>query len=502
MVGLNFRKIYIYILSFFSGMSIMAVELSASRLMAPYFGTSTFVWTNIIGVIMIALAIGYILGGRLADKNTNLRTLLKLIIFACLALFLVPFFTPVLVKNLTSSFFLFSSATFVIFFGSLASIAILFFLPILLLGIVSPFLIKLLSVAQEDVGQSAGTIFGISTIGSILGTFLPILVFIPTMGTARTIIFFSSLLFIVALCGFFQGKYFVLMPIIILPWIYNLPEIKQVEGKIYETESSYQFIQVVDEGKSRLLQYNDGLGIQTVYNKESILTGRYYDYYSLLPYLTNKKEKSILIIGLAGGTIAKQLKYFFPDAQIDGVEIDQKVIDASRKFFDLKNEADIYNQDGRIYLAQNKKKYDIIIIDAYSNQLYIPFHLATKEFFEEVLAHLSEEGMVAMNVNAASDNSKLLRNITNTLNLVFNNTYTLKSDPNSMNYLVLGAQTELQPERLAQNTAIELIPIALFASFNFKKVQFDNNFSVLTDDKAPIEYLTDWMILDYVMSRE
>jgi len=476
----------------------MAMELSASRLFAPYFGTSTFIWTNIIGVIMIALAIGYILGGKLADSQPQLNLLIKLIFLACIILFLIPFIVPPFAKGLIKLIYFLNSATLIIFLGSLISIAILFSLPIILLGMTSPFLIKLLS-KENKVGSSAGLIFGVSTIGSIFGTFLPILVFIPWIGTAKTIIFFSSLLFIIALIGVFERKYFILLPIVFVPWFLNSGEIKQSKGKIYETESSYQYIQVADEGKFRYLEYNDGLGSQTIYNKEGILTNSYYDYYSLLPYLNYNKKGNILIIGLAGGTIANQLKYFFPEVEIDGVEIDKKVIRISQNYFNLNKEINTFNQDGRIFLEQSKKIYDLIIIDAYSHQHYIPFHLTTKEFFNLAKNHLKEKGIMAINVNAVNENSPLLVSIINTLNLIFNKVYLIKINEDKFNYLVLASLNDLEFDKLKEGIDNQLRAIGEYTFNNIKLTKFNKDSLILTDDKSPIEYLTDWMILDYLM---
>ncbi len=477
------------------------MELSASRMLAPFFGTSTFVWTNIIGVIMIALALGYIWGGRIADRRPQLSLLLRLISLACVILLFIPWVAPWVENRFLGLMFPLGSASLVIFLGSLISVAILFFLPIVLLGMVSPFLIRLLS-EEKEVGSSAGLIFGISTIGSILGTFLPILVFIPLIGTARTITFFASLLLLVALLGFAQKKYFIIALILVIPGLNNSPEIKANSGKIYETESSYQYIQVADRNNFRYLFYNDGLGIETIYNKEGILTGSYYDYYSLLPYLnlTANQNKNILVIGLAGGTIADQLKYFFPETRVDGVEIDKKVIGVSRNYFNLNPAINVFNQDGRIFLEQNQKQYDLIIVDAYANQLYIPFHLTTREFFKLVKARLAKQGMVALNVNATDENSSLLRGITNTLNLVFNQVYFLKIPDSRFNYLVLASDDKLEFSNLTK-VSNELKGLAEYSQNNLEEVKFDNNFLVLTDDKAPIEYLTDWMILDYLRGK-
>ena len=283
-VKMNMSPLYIYVLAFFSGMCIMAVELCASRLMAPFFGTSTFVWTNIIGIIMIALSIGYFVGGKLADRKPRLHILLKLLMAASAFLLVLPFLASPLVRWLASLMGSFNSSFSFIFFGSLSAITLLFSPPIVVMGMTSPFLIRIIA-RSGHVGDSAGHIFGISTIGSVLGTFLPILVFIPTLGTATTILFFAAALFVVTALGFANRKAALLCVAAAVPFLFPVPTMREIPGKVYSTESAYQYIEVFDRGSNRYLAYNDAVGFQTVANKTSVFTGLYYDYYSLLPLL-------------------------------------------------------------------------------------------------------------------------------------------------------------------------------------------------------------------------
>lgn len=293
-------SLYIYVLAFFSGMCIMAVELCASRLMAPFFGTSTFVWTNIIGIIMIALSIGYVLGGRLADRKPRLDVLLKLLLAACAFLLVLPFVAPPFVRWLASLMKDFNSSFSFIFFGSLFAITLLFSPPIVIMGMTSPFLIRIIA-RSGHVGDSAGRIFGISTMGSVVGTFLPILVFIPTLGTARTILFFAATLFVVTSLGFARRRNALLSIAVVVPFLLPIPSVRETPGKIYATESAYQFIEVFDKGPYRYLVYNDAVGSQTVANKTSALTGLYYDYYSVLPQPGEETERPPLVRGSLPG---------------------------------------------------------------------------------------------------------------------------------------------------------------------------------------------------------
>ncbi|MGA8179423.1 MAG: fused MFS/spermidine synthase, partial [Desulfobacterales bacterium] len=206
---------------------------------------------------------------------------------------------------------------------------------------------------------------------------------------------------------------------------------------------------------------NNAAGFQTVANKRSPLTGLnyYYDYYSLLPFIFEGTPKKALIIGLGGGIIANQLRYFHPEIIVDGVEIDPKVIQVARKYFALRSDADVFNQDGRIFVTLSKKKYDIVIIDAYTRQVYIPFHLTTVEFFTKLKDRLSEQGIVAMNVSAPREDSPLLQSIMNTLRLVFGHVYLFRI-PMSYDNIVLVSDRSLDFGLFGRAAGTELQGIA------------------------------------------
>jgi len=489
----NMSPFYIYALAFFSGMSIMAVELCASRLMAPFFGTSTFVWTNIIGIIMIALSIGYLIGGRLADRKPHLHILLRLLMAASAFLLVLPFVAPPLVRWLASLIGNFNSSFSFIFFGSLCAIIFLFSPPILVMGMTSPFLIRIIA-RSGHVGDSAGHIFGISTIGSVLGTFLPILVFIPTLGTATTILFFAAVLFVVAALGFASRRTALLCIAVAIPFLFPMPPIREIPGKVYSTESAYQFIEVFDRGPYRYLVYNDAVGFQTAASKISIFTGLYYDYYSLLPLLFESRPRSALIIGLGGGIIANQMRQFYPEMGVDGVEIDPKVIEIARKYFALTDTVKVFNQDGRIFMNLGKRKYDIVIIDAYTQQVYIPFHLTTIEFFNQVKRGLSNEGILAMNISSAKNDSPLLRSITNTLRLAFSHVYQLRI-PDSVDNFVLASDRNINFAFPTVGVEKEMQDMARYSQTFFAESPYDERYKPLTDDRAPIEHMVDWEML-------
>jgi spermidine synthase len=499
------KQKFLLFIAFISGFAIMAMEISASRLLAPYFGTSIFVWTNIIGVVMVALSLGYYFGGKLADRTPDIKMLLKLIFSAGCLFLVVPWLIKPLSLAINLSALGFKSSSVIIFVSSLILAAVLFAFPLFLLGMVSPFIIKLyLSEKSDDVGASAGRVSAVSTIGSILGTFLPTLFFIPVLGTKTTIAIFASILIILGSLGFKKNKFSILGLVVLSIALYfsGFVRINNNSDTIFEDESAYQYLSVrEDQAGTRYLSVNEGLGTQSVYNSQKVLTGFYYDYFNILPYLNQKSPKKVLIIGLCGGTIANQLSYFFPgQVQIDGVEIDPKVIEAAKKYFGV--EADpmtIYNADGRMFLQNNSKKYDLIIVDAYAQELYIPWTLTTKEFWSLVEKSLSADGVMAINVNSVTPDSRLLKSISNTIASVFPETYITPIEDGGINYILTASKQPLDFSALV--VAVEnprLKDLAWSYEYSTRQIGYDQTAMVLTDDRAPVEFMTDSMALDFL----
>jgi len=483
-------------IAFISGMAVMAMEVSAARLLAPYFGTSSFVWTNVIAVVLLALSLGYFLGGKLADKKPRVYLLGKLLAAAG-AIFLT---VPYLVKIMADFLFVILSPSFsiavLIFVGSLVVTIFLFGVPLVILGMISPLIIKLYAQHQEEyVGEVAGSVFAISTLGSIIGTFLPTLLLIPWQGTRFTIWLFAGILLVVGIADAhgdkrFLGGIFLLLVIVFsaFHFFYSPP------SYLYEGESFYQYIKVKEEGSYRYLLFNEGLGIQSVFRDDSVLTGFYYDYFNLLPYLFSPEQKvKILIVGLAGGTISRSLLYFFPEqVEVDGVEIDKKVIDIGRRFFALSDpRLTIFNQDGRVFLRLSKKKYDIIVIDAYNNELYIPWIMTTYEFWELVKERLEPEGIIAFNVSTSKD-SALLAALARTVKSSFSETY-IVSLPQEYNVMIVASNQRLSFDQIEERVNHPLLSSLVYDfAHNTKLVKEGGR--ELTDDRAPIEYLTNLLI--------
>ncbi len=484
------------LVAFISGMAIMAMEVSAARLLAPYFGTSAFVWTNVIGVVLLALSLGYFWGGKLADKKPGLKLLGKLLIVAGIIFLLVPYLVRIMADFLLAVLSPSFPIAFFIFVGSLLVTIFLFGVPLVILGMVSPLLIKLYSRQQEDhVGEVAGSIFAVSTLGSIIGTFLPTLLLIPWQGTKFTIWFFAVILLLLGIIVGYRerktiGGGFLLLIILFVIFNFFYPH----SAYLYEDESFYQYIKVEENPPYRYLLFNEGMGIQSVFRADSVLTNFYYDYFNLLPYLFPPQQKiKVLIVGLAGGTISRSLLYFFPgQVEIDGVEIDKKVINIGRKFFALSDpRLNIFNQDGRVFLRLTQNQYDIIIIDAYSNELYIPWTMTTYEFWELVKQRLKPGGLVAFNVSTTKE-SELLSALARTVKTSFANTYIIDL-PLDYNVMILASQRNLPLDQI-EARAISSSLDNLVYNFVQNAKLVNQGKKELTDDHAPVEYLTNLLI--------
>lgn len=559
----SFERIYLLKLTFVSGMCIMAAELSASRLLAPYFGTSTFVWTNVIGIIMVGLSAGYYVGGKLADAFPRLDIITRIVGGGAIYLLTTPFVARAVAESIHAHLVIFilvpiailvsavigivfyriirrwvlpvfislsiciailaftgeklttllNATSFVapyLFWGSAVAVSILFVIPITLMGMTGPFVIKLLSLTDDRVGNDAGTVFAVSTIGSILGTFLPVLVFIPWIGTRKTIVLFAALLFITASFGYFKNTWMRIVPVVLIGLLLiPLPLYKEAAGMVAEKESAYQYMQVIDEGGMRYLKVNEGLGVFSVLNLRGPLTGRYFDFFTLLPYFVEQKKEplEILILGVAGGTISTQMNQVLASQfkfNVDGVDIDPAILNLARAWFGISYpNVQLHVADAREFLRRTDKRYDLIIVDAYAQQLYIPFHLTTKEFFQEVNRHLNPGGIVAMNVNASSDESKLLNAITNTLYTSFTAVYAYSDLLWSWNYLLIAAQHDIAFPSLYASTDFGVLQTTMDRFYDYVAPwPLRPEFGILTDDRAPVEYMTDAMIVSAVFNSE
>jgi len=499
---------------FVAGMVTLALEISASRLLGNVFGTSNLVWANIIGMILVYLTVGYFVGGRWADRSPYPTTFYGLLAWAAFLAGVIPLVArPVL----TAAVVAVEKLEAAIMVGSFLTILVLFSLPVVLLGCVSPFAIRLAIVDPGHAGRVSGRIYAISTLGAILGTFLPVLWLIPAVGTARTFLIFSLTLMAVALAGLWRvGGRRVLryawMPVVLLGWSWlSLRQpIKNTAGQIYEDESAYNYIQVVERDGVRYLLLNEGQGVHSVYAPAQPATYGTWDYFLAAPYWNasptpGDEVERVGIVGLAGGTIAKQYTQVFGPIPIDGWEIDPGITDVGRRFFAMNEpNLNVITADGRWGLAHSRELYSVVGVDAYRLP-YIPWQLTTREFFEEARAHLLPEGVVVINVGRTDRDRRLVDGMVGTLRAVFPSVHVVDV-PVTFNTIVFATMQPTDPgnladnlERLALQGADPLLIDVLARTLANLQPTPDSSV-VFTDDKAPIEQLTNAVALGFLLA--
>ena len=488
---------WLSVLVLVAGAASLSTEMTGARLLAPYFGASDLVWSNVIGLILISLAVGYWVGGRLADRFPTHRALAIVVLVAALALAVIPFAARPLFLAAANAFANVSAGAFIAsFFGALA----MFIIPVTALGAVAPWSVRL---SVDDVGHSgrvAGRLYALSTLGAIMGTFLPVLVLIPALGTRRTLLGTAAVLAITAAPAL--GRRLMAAPVVVIALLLiPLGPIKPAgagERILFEGESPYQFVQVLQEPTGdRVLHLNEGWAVHSLLPARGILTGNYWDAFTALPTLAGGPAGNLLVLGNAGGTVATLFAHIWPNTAIDGVEIDPLVSSAGRRFLGMNNpRLHVYTADARFWLQGSRPRYDAIVIDAYA-QPYIPFYLATREFFALVARHLQPGGVVAVNVGTPPDQTALVGRIATTMRAVFPTVMSARYV--SFNSIVVGfvrpksiaaVQHTLRTARgLARGPARQLAQ-------QLRVVPAGG--TPLTDDRAPIELLTDQALLAYL----
>ncbi|MBI4258902.1 MAG: fused MFS/spermidine synthase [Thaumarchaeota archaeon] len=412
------RNIGLRIQVFVSGFAVMVLELVGSRFIAPVFGNSIFTWGSIIGVVMTGLAAGYHYGGKLADRSPSPRKFSSLIFTAGMLVVLLPFLVPYIL-GLSITLGLGDQ------YGPLLSSALILGPQTFVLGMVSPYAVKIGVQTLTSLGNVAGNLYSLSTVGSIIGVFAAAFVLIP-MWDVRSIIFalgislmLTSLIWLAKLPITITA-----VVIILLATPLNIPasQIFSYSGEVvYEKETPYSHLSVIDSGDRRIL-YLNGLphsGMNLEDPNRLVFT---YTRYFHIGLLANPDTKNVLFVGGGGFSGPKNFLATYPDVNVDVVEVDPDVIDAAKQYFEVKPDPrlTISNMDGRLFLTLNNKPYDLIILDAYA-KTYVPFHLMTREFMQLLHARLTPQGAVVSNLigSLTGDTSDLVRAEYKTIASVF-----------------------------------------------------------------------------------
>jgi spermidine synthase len=496
----------VYALAFFSGAALMSLEMVGSRVLAPFFGSSIYVWGSLIGIVLLALSIGYYAGGYLSDRFPNLSDTSYVMAAAGLWTGLIPLISRRVLPALAGP-----GGVEKTLWASTA----LFFIPSLLLATVSPWCVRLNVRRIESAGRSTGLLYAVSNVGSIAGTFITSFYLIPVVGTEAILRYLSVLLMVLsaALCLVGRPRRPVAAAVILCVLLVSGAGFSRLsgapDGVIYESQSLYHHIYVVQDGGRRLLKFDN-----------SIQSGMYPDrpYESVFPYtdffhlaLAFKEDiADVLVIGLGAGTVPKRFHKDYPDMTIECVEIDPEVVRVAREYFGFPHddEVRVHTTDGRTFLQSSRKAYDLIIVDAYYADS-IPFHLTTVEFYELVRDRLKPGGILASNLIGAleGEKSKLFRSILLTVTRVFPDTYVFPVDyrPGSESALrnievfcqkeESGLVARLDKDRLVERTGVltggrvTVEGLSDLASSLYEAEIPREGAVLLTDDYAPVDSL-------------
>ena len=500
------KRYFLMVMVFLGGVSSMGIEMAASRLLRPFFGDSILIWANIIGLILIYLTIGYYLGGRWADRDPRPITLYRAMAWAGFATGILPYVARPFLQLAIPALAQFDAG---LGFTSFAGTLVLFFIPVTLLGCVSPFAIRLSTRDVSSSGATAGTLYALSTAGSIVGVFGTVFVLFAILGTRGAFLTFSILLLAGAVMGLLleagkarAARYAALLVVIaIVAALESGGIVKAAPGLIYETESPYNYIQVIEEGDLRLLTVNEGQAYQSAYRANGVLSGGIWDLFLIAPFFaSNTPPRSVLMIGLAAGTVAHEYTQVYGAIPIDGVELDPRIIAVGRQYFAMTQpNLNAIADDGRNFLQTRAGRYDVIAVDAY-RQPYIPFHLTTVEFFTAVREHLTPNGVVALNAARTANDFRLVDALAATMRQVFPSVY-LIDHPNNANTLIVATN---QPTRLddfrANVAALRDPSLRAVAAQSLPTVRAATSTEpIFTDDHAPVENLINDIILRFAM---
>ncbi len=493
------RKTYLYLTEFFAGMSVMAVELGASRLLAPYFSSSQIVWTIIIGTIMIAMALGNIYGGRTADRNPNPDKLYGRMLVAAVWIAAIPVAGKYIILGI-SAVLVFSVNNNFLIWAAFAACMVVFVFPLFLLGTVTPSLVKYTVDSLDDNGKTVGTLGAANTIGSIIGTFLPTFVTIPAVGTSITFLIFAGILLVLALIYFistrtYKKKMIIGTALFLICCIFgHNNSFAFWENELtFEGESVYNYLQVKEDGENVILSTNVLFGVQSILKKDDSLTGMYYDYALAAPFMAgvnDKKSLEVLILGMGTGTFVTQCERYFENMNIEGVEIDAKITRLAEQYFELPEDIPVVTYDGRAYLNAVDKKYDVIMVDAYQD-ITIPFQMSSVEFFTLVKEHLTENGVMVVNMNMrGEEEGNINQYLADTISNVFEQVYTVDVSGSTNRELFASNSAgilEVMRSNIDSYSEGELAD--MMKEVAGKLSVYEPGDYLMTDDQAPVEVL-------------
>lgn len=494
----------------------MVVELAAVRVLAPWFGASAAVWTNVIGVVLLALALGYLFGSRLAAQPNPQRRLSWALLASALWIVWLPTFAAPIAGAFLPEGVTLDRAAGLLIWGSLAAGLALFGPAALALGCIGPLAVECVQQRNNlHAGTAGGRVLAASTLGSLAGTFGTTHWLVPTLGLQGTFYLAAATLTVLGVLvrfGESRAPSAALPGLLVLSGLlgagYRTPTPSEGTVVLEARQSPYQSLRVVERGEGderfRQLQVNEGLdSFQSVWQPEVGLLpdGYYYNHFALpAAWSAEPGMWRALVLGLGAGTTWRVLEGALPDGvalSAVGVEIDPVAVELARRWMDLPSDRPerqvIAGQDARTALQQLTPNFDQIVLDTYANQMEVPPHLCSVEFFEEVEARLVEGGWLSINIGGFGIDDPVVTAITRTAAHAFGRQALVIRVPFSRNVVVhLRRDAEVpQPGspswNAARGPAARLLP----------PVELDSAWSLvasgeepeLTDDRNPIETL-------------
>jgi spermidine synthase len=493
-----------YIVVFISGAVLMSLEIVGSRVLAPYFGSSIFVWGSLISVVMTALSIGYYWGGWLSAREPSYAKLLLLLVIPGVVIFFLPFVYPAINEWI-------AIMDLGVRLSPLVACSALFLLPGIFIGTISPYVIRLAATQLNTVGSTAGTLYAVSTCGSIVGTLLTAFYLIPLLGVSNiihalgiTLVCLSLVVVPLIRLNRVSVTRAVAVVSVLFSWI-NLGWTPIAWAKtLMQKDTFYHRIRIEEDDEARYMYFDRTLQ-SAMTLKDPTALRLIYSRYTSLGFTFRADAKRMLLIGLGGGSIPKKLNKEFPNLEIDAVELDPEVIKLAKDHFNIKEgkQLRLHAQDGRLFLTRTQNQYDIIMLDAYFTDA-MPFHLATKQFFELAQKKLTPNGIVVANLISAvtGPSGKIARAFARTLRQVYPQTYIFASRrPDNVsletiqNVIVIATRDkqrvdikEIVKRASALDKGLFPDPVQDIAVSYFDR-QLPEDVPILTDDYAPTDNL-------------
>lgn len=474
-----------------TGFAVMGAEVAASRLLAPYFGTSTPVWSALIGVVLGALALGARLGGRASRGPHALRRIYAAVAAAGALLVILPFAARPLMRHALASFF--HGSVFATFAG-LTAVLLMLALPVVLVGMMGPVLVHAAADSREDVGTAAARLSAYGTLGSLAGTFTCGLFAVPVLGTEATFRICGVLCAVIGASGLFHRARVrstaAVATTVVAALVIPRGSIRSGVSPVYEAETPYNYLRVEDRQQERVLSLNEGYAVQSVqrHDGRAYLEG-VWGYYALAPAFASHPPSRILVVGLGGGTSARYFAERYPDAEVVALELDPGVVSVARTHFGLPSRVTVHIEDARAHLERDDSHYDVMIVDAFQFP-YAPFQLATRELYALLHGKLSPGGAVMVNAGRKGPHLDVVHAVAKTLGTAFAHVNGVNV-PHTTNSILVGTDHPLERARGVED--LSLPPWDLSQLMRLPRLhRWDTpaGTPVLDDDRAPIEWLT------------